>query len=115
MCFSIKGVEDMKSYRRIEYFILQHLYYSMGPNRMKWYEYNSLVVPRLKEIIKRIAESRHTLFSDRNHTTFQDSTEYTVYDIDAIIKEIKEKYEMFGHYQGYDRVFDSVQQYSWSH
>lgn len=100
-------------YEDVQYFILQHLYYSMGPNRMKYYEYNSLVVPRLKKIIKRIAESRHNLFSDRNHTTFQDSTEYTVYDIDAIIENIQEKYEMFGHYEGYDRVFDSVQQYSW--
>ncbi len=52
MCFSIKGVEDMKTYTysETEYFVLQHLYYAMGKNRMKWYEFKELMVPSLERV-----------------------------------------------------------------
>jgi len=102
------------TYNEIESFVLSNLYYSMGVDRIKYYEYNSLLVPRLKETIKRVAESRHLLFSDRNHTTFQDSSEYTSYDIDAIIKMIKRKYEMFGDYEGYKKIVDGIKMFSFS-
>ena len=93
------------TYTETEYFILQHLYYSMGVNRMKWYEYRELMIPSLKEEIMMVLSSRDC---SRDLTS-----RYNSHDIDTVIRKIKEKFQIFGHYEGYSEVNDSIQRYSW--
>lgn len=90
------------TYTETEYFILQHLYYSMGVNRMKWYEYRELMIPSLKEeIMLALAHSKDL------------TSRYNSHDIDTVIRKIKEKFQIFGHYEGYSEVNDSIQRFSW--
>jgi hypothetical protein len=90
------------TYTETEYFILQHLYYSMGVNRMKWYEYRELMIPSLKEeIMLALAHSKDL------------TSRYNSHDIDTVIRKIKEEFQIFGHYEGYSEVNDSIQRYSW--
>ena len=93
------------TYTETEYFILQHLYYSMGVNRMKWYEYRDLMIPSLKGEIMMVLLSRDC---SRDLTS-----RYNSHDIDTVIRKIKEKFQIFGHYEGYSEVNDSIQRYSW--
>ena len=91
------------TYTDTEYFILQHLYYAMGKNRMKWFEYRELMIPSLKEeIMLALAHSKDL------------TSRYNSQDIDTAIRKIKEKFEIFGHYEGYSEINDSIQRYSWS-
>jgi hypothetical protein len=92
---------DEVTYRSSEYFILQHLYYSMGSNRMKWYEYKELIIPSLKKVILL------ALNKQRLGTLPIKECKYNWHDIDEVIREIKERYQIFGNYEGSDMVFDS--------
>jgi hypothetical protein len=94
------------TYTETEYFVLQHLYYSMGVNRMKWHDYRELMIPSLKEEIMLALSFRDC---SRDLTS-----RYNSHDIDTVIRKIKEKFEIFGHYEGYSEINDSIQRYSWS-
>jgi len=90
------------TYTEMENFVLQHLYYSMGTNRMVWHDYTELMVPSLKgEIMVALVSSKDLM------------SEYNSHDIDTVIRKIKEKFQIFGHYEGYSEVNDSIQRYSW--
>lgn len=87
------------TYTETEYFILQHLYYAMGKNRMKWFEFKELMVPSLKkEIMLALANSKDLISSYNSH------------DIDTVIRKIKEKFEIFGHYEGYNVIKEYIKQ-----
>ena len=45
---------------------------------------------------------------------FNRDDKYNSHDIDTIIRKIKEKFEIFGHYEGYSEINDSIRRYSWS-
>ena len=75
----------------------------MGVNRMKWYEYRELMIPSLKEEIMVALENRVVPMGGQ----------YNSNDIDMVIRKIKEKFQIFGHYEGYSEVIDSIQRYSW--
>ncbi len=88
------------TYLETEYFVLQHLYYAMGKNRMKWYEYRHLMMPSLRKEIKNVIGQ----FVDLGQST------YNSYDIDTVIRKIKEMYEMFGQYEGYSVINEYIKQ-----
>jgi hypothetical protein len=109
---SEKKDETMKeyAYTETEYFILQHLYYSMGVNRMKWHDYKALMIPSIKRKVRLILKDiTRSIRKGKDLTQIK----YNSYDIDTVIREIKEKFEIFGHYEGYSEVIDSIQRYSW--
>lgn len=100
----------MKKYTstEVEEFVISHLYYSIGTNRMVWYDYKTLIVPQLIKKIKRIAiQSIVTANPSKPKATSIILNEwiYTTGDIDTILKVIKETYQLFGHYYG-DEVRD---------
>ena len=90
------------TYTKMESFVIQHLYYSMGVNRMKWYEYNNLMAPSLKREIGLIIPIKDG---------YNKQDLYNRKDIDAIIREMKEKYQLFGHYEGSKKIYDSILDY----
>ena len=79
------------TYDELEDFILSRLYYSMGVNRMVWYDYWNLLVPQLKIDIKNSAESMFWVVTEEHI--------YSVHDIYEIIKDIKTQYKLFGTYK----------------
>ena len=107
------------TYTETEYFILQHLYYSMGVNRMKWYEYRELMIPSLKEEIMVVLGNSKNLnphYGGESEVLWIKEcqmSKYNSHDIDTVIRKIKEKFQIFGHYEGYSEVNDSIQRYSW--
>jgi hypothetical protein len=103
------------TYSETEYFVLQHLYYSMGVNRMKWYEFKELMVPSLKREIGNIIHEFQIIPITRGHSPINRDDKYNSHDIDTVIRKIKEKFEIFGHYEGYSEINDSIRRYSWSH
>lgn len=87
------------TYTETEYFILQHLYYAMGKNRMKWFEYRELMIPSLKEeIMLALADSKDL------------TSRYNSHDIDTAIRKIKDKFEIFGHYEGHSVIKEYIKQ-----
>lgn len=99
-------------YEDVQYFILQHLYYSMGVNRMEHYEYRQLMVPTLQRKIRIKIMERNRSFYDRSNANYR-NIKYNSYDIDHVIKDIKSRYGIFGSYEGYNKVNDSIQLFSW--
>ena len=100
------------TYSETEYFVLQHLYYAMGKNRMKWYEYKELMIPSLKkEIMLALAHSKD-LTSKQYRTVAEriNLCRYNSHDIDTVIRKIKEKFEIFGHYEGYRIINEYIKQ-----
>ncbi len=87
----------MKQYTstEVEEFVITHLYYSMGADRMVYYDYETLIIPQLRKKIKRIVIQEK----------MDDLILYTAGDIDTIVRVIKETYQLFGHYNG-DEVLD---------
>ena len=79
------------TYDELEYFILTHLYYSMGVNRMVLYDYRTLLVPQLKIDIKNSIKGMFLVGTEEGI--------YSVYDIYEIIKDIKTAYKLFGTYK----------------
>ena len=91
------------TYSETEYFVLQHLYYAMGKNRMKWYEFKELMVPSLEREIQNIIHEFVII-------PFNRDDKYNSHDIDTIIRKIKEKFEIFGHYEGYSVINEYIKQ-----
>ena len=100
---------DIKTYTysQIEYFILQHLYYAMGKNRMNWYEYKALMIPSIKRKVRLILKDiTRSIRKGKDITQIK----YNSYDIDAVIRDIKERYEIFGNYEGYSVIKEYIRQ-----
>tara|TARA_R100001594_G_scaffold78597_1_gene113190 strand:+ start:4778 stop:5149 length:372 start_codon:yes stop_codon:yes gene_type:complete len=90
--------EQIYTYTETEYFILQNLYYSMGVNRMKWYEYRELMIPSLKdEIMVALANCAGSVVGDYNNQ-----------DIAKVLSEIKGKFDIFGEYEGDSTTYGSL-------
>ncbi len=87
------------TYNVIEEFILIHLYYSMGVNRMSWYDYKTLLVPQLKKKIKNIVKFEWI---------GQEEGMYTQIDIDHILREIKGDNKLFGDYKGMSQTYNAI-------
>lgn len=95
------------TYTDTEYFILQHLYYAMGKNRMNWYEYKALMIPSIKRKVRLILKDiTRSIRKGKDLTQIK----YNSYDIDTVIREIKERYEMFGHYEGHSVINEYIKQ-----
>ena len=101
------------TYTEMENFVLQHLYYSMGTNRMAWHDYTELMVPSLKRKIGSIIHEFQIIPITRGHSPINRDDKYNSHDIDTIVRKIKEKFQIFGHYEGYSEVNDSIQRFSW--
>lgn len=79
---------------------------------MEHYEYRQLMVPTLKRKIRMQIQERNKSFYDRSNANYTD-IKYNSYDIDCVIKDIKSRYGIFGSYEGYSKVSDSIQLFSW--
>jgi len=95
------------TYSETEYFVLQHLYYAMGKNRMNWYEYKALMIPSIKRKVRLILKDiTRSIRKGKDLTQIK----YNSYDIDTAIRKIKEKFEIFGHYEGYSVIKEYIKQ-----
>ena len=86
------------TYTETEYYILQNLYYSMGFNRMRWHDYRELMIPSLKEEIKSITGYNHGPLTKH----------YNSREIAGVIRQMKDKFDIFGDYEGFSAVYDSI-------
>ena len=77
----------MRKSEYIEESVLTHLYYSMGINRMVYYDYERLIVPQLKEFISETLKS----FETKPEGDLPKRT------INFIVNEAKEQFQLFGH------------------
>ena len=86
----------MKKYTEtnIEEFVISHLYYSMGTNRMNYYDYKTLIVPQLKEFFHETYRS----FKFENEGGYNSDGNFHKETIDILIRVAKEKFQLFGHY-----------------
>jgi len=89
--------ETMKNYTstEVEEFVVSHLYYSMGINRMVWHDYKTLIVPQLKEFF----HETYISFEFENEGGYLDGN-FHKKTIDILIRVTKEKFQLFGHYNG---------------
>ena len=92
-----KEDETMKKYTstKVEEIVISHLYYSMGTNRMVYYDYKTLIVPQLKEFFNETYRS----FEFENEGGYLDGN-FHKKTIDILIRVAKEKFQLFGHYNG---------------
>jgi hypothetical protein len=92
----------MKKYTffELESLIVTNLYYSMGVNRMKWYDYDNLVVPGIKREIRSIIHELQIIPIKKGYSPINRDDKYDDRDMNIIIKNMKDKYEMFGNYEG---------------
>ena len=92
--------EQTYTYSEIEKFILEHLYYSMGVNRMVWYDYKTLLIPQLKKQIKNIIKGFEWVGGEEG--------KYSQMDIDHILRGIKEDHQLFGDYEGFSATVEAI-------
>tara|TARA_R110000851_G_scaffold1038_1_gene3620 strand:+ start:993 stop:1358 length:366 start_codon:yes stop_codon:yes gene_type:complete len=95
---SLKEDETMQNYTstEVEEFVVSHLYYSMGINRMVWHDYKTLIVPQLKKFF---IETYRT-FEFENEGGFNISGNFDKKAVVILIRATKEKFQLFGHYNG---------------
>tara|TARA_E500000305_G_C3992323_1_gene222663 strand:- start:399 stop:734 length:336 start_codon:yes stop_codon:yes gene_type:complete len=99
--------EQTYTYKEIEKFILEHLYYSMGVNRMVWYDYKTLLIPQLKKQIKNIIKGFEWV-GDEGGPVCDFAFKYNQMDIDHILRGIKENHQLFGDYEGYSATVEAI-------
>ena len=92
--------KERYTYTQIEEFILEHLYYSMGVERMVWSDYKYLIVPQLKKQIKNITLGFEWVGEEEG--------KYNKMDIDHVLREIKEDFELFGDYEGFSATMKAI-------
>ena len=71
----------------IEQSVLSQLYYSMGINRMVYYDYEKLIVPQLKEFIGETLKS----------CDVKPEGDLPKRTINFIVNEAKGQFQLFGH------------------
>lgn len=93
----------MKQYTstEVEEFVITHLYYSMGADRMVYYDYLTLIIPQLKEFFNETYRSIEFL----DEGGYNSDGHFHKKTVDILIRITKEKFQLFGHYNG-DEVLD---------
>ncbi len=91
----LRGGRIMRySEEKVNEIVVKHLYYSMGNNRMVWYDYMKLIVPQLKEFFNKT----YRTFEFENDGGYLDGN-YHKTTVEILIRKAKSEFQLFGHYK----------------